>query len=57
MLNNGAYPDYEEKDMQKIVETLFIKGYKVHADKICNMYGEKNIHLLRDLYRRYNEFS
>ena len=56
MLNNGAYPDYRQENIVKIVDVLYGKGEKESADKICNLYGEKNKHFLRDLYKRYNEF-
>jgi hypothetical protein len=56
MLNNGIYPDYKKENIQKIVEILYEKGEKESADKICNMYGKKNMHFLRELFKKYNEF-
>jgi vacuolar-type H+-ATPase subunit F/Vma7 len=57
ILNNGTYPDYKKENIQKIVEILYQKGKKESADKICNMYGKKNIHFLRELYNQYNDFK
>ncbi|AXV37950.1 MAG: hypothetical protein CIT01_06925 [Methanobacterium sp. BRmetb2] len=56
MLNNGAYPDYKQENIVKIVEILYEKGEKESADKICNLYGERNVHFLREIYKKYNEF-
>ncbi|OQB45424.1 MAG: hypothetical protein BWY02_02517 [bacterium ADurb.Bin157] len=50
MLNGGAYPDYDQEDIVKIVKSLYHSGYKTHADTICNMYGEVGSDFLRPLY-------
>lgn len=55
MLKNGAYPDYPKEDIEKIVQTLYENGEIESANKICNLYGEKNYHFLRHLYKKYNE--
>ncbi|MFC1737807.1 hypothetical protein ACFL1G_02010 [Planctomycetota bacterium] len=50
MLNAGAYPDYDEEDIKKIVDCLYKKGCKKYADTICNVYGEVGYYFLRALY-------
>jgi hypothetical protein len=52
MLNAGTYPTYRETDIRKVVENLYRKGEKEHADTICNMYGEVGQYFLRDLYEQ-----
>lgn len=50
ILNNGTYPEYKKEDIINIVETLYEKGEKESAGKICNLYGMNNMHFLRPLY-------
>jgi hypothetical protein len=53
ILNADAYPIYKKEDIQGIVQILYEQDQKEIADKICNMYGEKGIDLLRPLYEKY----
>ncbi len=55
ILNRGTYPEYKKEDIIKIVETLYEKGEKDLADKICNLYGSNNMHFLRTLYDKHNK--
>lgn len=55
MLNAVAYPDYDQKEMTKVVECLYKKGCKKYADSICNKYGEVGYYFLRDLYEQNNK--
>jgi len=55
MLNYGAYPDYDQKDINKVVKCLYEKGYKEYADSICNKYGEVGYYFLRDMYEKYHK--
>ena len=55
MLNGGVYPDYDEKDIRKVVECLYQSGFKENADMICNMYGRIGSYFLRNLYESHND--
>lgn len=46
--------DISRGKLQEIVESLYDKGLKDIADKICLLHGEKGFHFLRDIYDRYN---
>jgi hypothetical protein len=54
MLNGGAYPDYDQENIKKIVECLYSSGFKDYADTICNMYAEVGYYFLREIYEKYN---
>lgn len=43
-------PTYKAEDVVYIVEVLYASGEKIVADKICNLYAEKDVHLLKDVY-------
>jgi hypothetical protein len=53
MLNAGVYPDYKKENIKDIVQTLYEKGQKEFADRICNMYGATGYDFLRELYKKY----
>jgi len=53
MLNAGAYPDYDQKDIIKVVECLYQRSYKEQADRICNMYGEVGYYFLGEIYKKH----
>jgi len=52
-LNAGIFPDYKKEDIQKIVRTLYKKGEKDFANKICNLYGEKGFDFLKEVFDEY----
>ena len=52
-LNAGIFPDYKKEDIQKIVRTLYKKGEKDFATKICNLYGEKGFDFLKEVFDEY----
>lgn len=52
--NSKGILAYQEDKIYEIVEKLYGKGEKDAANKICNSYGEKNIHFLRTLYDKNN---
>ena len=43
-------PDYKQENIRSIVEHLYQIGEKESADTICNIYGSRGLHFLRDLY-------
>ena len=51
----GCIPDYDKKNILSIVEKLYKNDRKDTADKICNTYGMRGNHMLRDLYEKYNK--
>jgi len=53
VLNANVYPIYKMENIQKIVQILYEQDQKEIADKICNIYGEKGIDLLRPIYEKY----
>jgi len=55
MLNSGIYPDFELQHIKNIVETLYEKGIKEKADRICNIYMANRLNFLRDIYEKYNK--
>lgn len=55
MLNAGVYPDYKKENIKGIIQTLYEKGQREFADRICNMYGAKGYDFLRELYKRYKD--
>ena len=55
MLNAGVYPDYKKENIKDIVQTLYEKGQREFADRICNMYGAKGYDFLRELYEKYKD--
>ena len=57
LLIAGVYPDYDEKDIIKITETLYTKSLKDTADRICNMHAENGQLFLRDIYEKYQNKS
>jgi len=48
--NTDTLPEYIQKDILHIVESLYSNNQKEIADKICNIYGSANILFLRDIY-------
>ncbi|MFH0701793.1 MAG: hypothetical protein V2A62_05145 [Candidatus Woesearchaeota archaeon] len=46
----NVVPDYKKEDIFKVVETLYQKGEKDIADKICNHYGANGNNMLRKMY-------
>ena len=55
MLNSGIYPDFDLLHIKNIVETLYEKGIKEKADRICNIYMANRLNFLRDIYEKYNK--
>jgi len=57
MLDSGIYPDYQDDEIKYIVETLYKKGQKEIADRICNKYGDEGYYFdfLRELYEQYKK--
>ena len=53
MLSSDVYPDYKKENIEGIVQTLYKKGQRGFADRICIMYGEKGYDFLRGLYEKY----
>jgi len=47
-------PEYDMTHVKSIVEYLYKNNFKVHANKISNIYGSKGYEFLRDLYNKYN---
>ncbi len=42
--------DISRGKITKMVQTLYNKGQREKADRICNMHGEKGIHFLREVF-------
>lgn len=57
MLNADIFPVYEEEHIKEIVRTLYKKGEKKNADRICNLYGEKGFYFLREIYAESNKMN
>jgi len=53
MLSAGVYPVYKKENIEEIVKILYEQSQKQIADRICNMYGAKNIYFLREMYEKY----
>jgi len=53
ILNADVYPIYKKEEIQTIIQILYERDQKEIADKICNMYGEKGIDLLKPIYEKY----
>jgi hypothetical protein len=47
-------PDFDQKHIRSIVESLCSAGAKENADKICNIYGSRGYEFLRDIYEKNN---
>jgi len=47
-----ATPTFRQEDIQVIVERLYKVGEKINADNVCNTYGRRGIHFLKDLFYR-----
>ena len=54
MLKNYVPPTYKQENIQSIVEKLYDKGFEGIADDICNTYGTKGVHFLRELWQKNN---
>ncbi len=63
ILENST-PIYRQEDIQLIVERLYklwqrdkekYKEIKEDADEICNTYGRRGVHFLKELYMKYSE--
>lgn len=52
LLENNVIPEFENKYIITIVDTLYRNNLKVLADKICIFFGEMGILFLRDIYER-----
>ena len=50
----GTLPVYKREDIRNIVKKLYDNGFERSADEICNIYGENNLHFLRDLWEQKN---
>lgn len=48
-------PTYDQKHIESIVQKLFENNYIKEARKICDLYGERNIHFLRPIYDNYKQ--
>jgi len=55
MLNGGTYSDYKKENIVEIVRCLYDKGEDTHANRICNLYGERGLYFLRETYAEYNK--
>ena len=53
MLNAGIYPEYKRENIQQILETLYDKGQKETADRICTLYLSKGITFLQHIYEKH----
>jgi hypothetical protein len=47
-------PDYKKEDIINIIKTLYQKGEKEMANRICNKFGEKGNDFLRETYELNN---
>lgn len=55
MLKN-ATPDYKREDIIAIVDKIFqVKGGWEDAAEICNTYGRRGVHFLKDTFFKYQE--
>lgn len=50
----GTLPVYKKEDIQSIVKKLYDNRFNDAANKICNIYGENNLHFLRELWEENN---
>lgn len=57
ILEEDIFPEYDKGKIQKIVETLYKKGEKEMAYRICNIYLLKGITFLNSLYEQYKELD
>jgi hypothetical protein len=56
VLENST-PIYNEEDIQLIVKRLYDCGEKGNANEICDMYGWRGIHVLRQIWNEHNPGS
>lgn len=57
-----ATPTFKQEEVQLIVERLYKIGekdpmIKVDADNICNTYGRRGLHFLKDIWAKYNKIN
>ncbi len=48
-------PTYKQEDIELIVRRIYEKGDKNDADAICNSYGRRGGHFLRQVYNEHQE--
>ena len=49
----NATPIFKSEDILLIVERIYQKGDKKDADEICNTYGRRGQHFLKDVFYKY----
>ena len=54
MMKAKIIPRYDENDIIKLVDSLFVNKQKQVANEICDIYGENNCFFLRDISTKYN---
>ncbi|MGB2981757.1 MAG: hypothetical protein WBC77_10980, partial [Candidatus Zixiibacteriota bacterium] len=56
-LAETSAPDFKQEHIHSIVQHLYASGEAENienANDICNLYGSKGLHFLRDLWEEYN---
>jgi hypothetical protein len=54
MIENDIYPEYEQKHILNIIETLYKSRENEKALRICNLYKKKGIYFLNELSKQYS---
>ena len=54
ILENDIYPEYDQEHIKSIMLKLYKSGQRGIANKICNLYGNKEIGFLREIYDENN---
>jgi len=50
-----ATPIYDKEHIKSIVTKLYSSGEIENANKICNIYGSRDLEFLRDIYKQQNQ--
>jgi hypothetical protein len=52
---DGITPTYQQENIKLLVRRIYEKGQKEDADIICNTYGRRGSHFLRDIWKEYQQ--
>jgi hypothetical protein len=50
----GSTPSYDQENIRGIITRLYEQRETDAANRICNIYGSRNMDFLRDLYEEHN---
>jgi len=51
---NAATPVFDRNNIKSIVTKLYEGGEAAGANRICNIYGDRGVEFLRDIYEQHN---